>query len=343
MITIVAWIVVLGVLVAVHELGHFLVAKGFSMRVDEYSLGFGRSLWKRRWGETLYAVRMIPLGGYVRLGGMDGERRDDPRDFPNRPLGQRFLVILAGPVMNVLLAVILYAVAFGPVGQPVPTTTVAHTLAGYPAARAGIRPGDRIVSVDGHPIRDWTNLQKTLQHHARQRIAVGVERGHHLHHLSLTTRYDRQVKAWLIGIQPAMRAVHLGLLRAVGRGAMDTARLAGAWFGAMVHLLEGHGPSVEGPVGIAVQVRIAANLGFYYLVLLSAALSLNLGLFNILPFPVLDGSRLVLIGLEGVRKKALNPNHEGLIHLAGMVILLLMVVLVTFHDVASLVRARGSS
>ena len=343
MLTIVAWIVVLGVLVAVHELGHFLVAKAFSMRVDEYSLGFGPSLWKRRWGETLYAVRMIPLGGYVRLGGMDGARRDDPRDFPNRPLGQRFLVILAGPVMNLLLAGLLYAMAFGPIGQPVPTTTVANTLAGYPAAAAGIRPGDRIVSVDGHPIRNWTELQKTIQRHARQPIAVAVARGRHVRRISLTTRYDRQVKAWLIGIQPATRAVHLGVLPAIRRGVSDTAQLAGAWFGAMVRLVEGHGPNVEGPVGIAVQVGIAANLGFYYLVLLSAALSLNLGLFNILPFPVLDGSRLFLIGLEGVRKKAMDPQHEGLIHLAGMVILLLLVVLVTFHDVASLVGARGSS
>lgn len=344
MATIIAWIVILGVLVAIHELGHFFVGKGFGMRVDEYSIGFGPALWKRRWGETQYALRVVPLGGYVRFAGMDQNVDHNPRDFPNRPLWQRFLVIVAGPVMNLLLAMVLYALALGAVGVPVATTTVAQTLSGYPAARAGIRPGDRIVSIDGQPIRSWTALERSIESHHKQSMAVGIRGRQGVRVVRLHTQYDAKTKQHLIGIRPATTSMQVGPVTAISAGVTTTVRLTGAWFVALLHLVEGkHGVPVQGPVGIAVDVGIALQGGAYYLFLLAAALSANLGLFNILPFPVLDGSRLFFIGLEGVRKKPMDPDKESMIYLAGMVILLLFVIIVTFHDVLSLFGRSFSS
>lgn len=334
MLTILAWIVVFGVLVAVHELGHYFVAKSFGMRVDEYSLGFGPSLFSHMFGETLYSVRIIPLGGYVRLRGMDGQKSDDPREYPNRPVWQRFLVILAGPVMNLVLAFILFVIALGPVGTPTATTTIQHLIAHYPAHAAGLRPGDRIVAIDGHSITHGSAISTIVARHAHQVIRVAVMRGHQRLQFFIHPRYDKSLKQYLIGIQMGLRVVHLGVINSLKGGVTQTVGLSGAWFKALYGLVTGHHRfDLMGPVGIAVTVGRAAKAGWYWLVTLGAVLSVNLALFNILPVPVLDGSKLFLLGVEGVRRRAMNPEREGMIHMVGMAFLLLFVIFVTYHDI----------
>lgn len=334
MTTVIAWIIVFGILVAVHELGHFFAAKSFGMQVDEYSLGFGPALWSHRWGETKYAVRLLPLGGYVRLAGMDGEKSVDPRQYPNRPLWQRFSVIFAGPVMNLLLAAVLYVMVFGPVGMPTTTTTVAETVAHYPAAKAGVRPGDRIIAIDGHKVSNWTQLDNQIKRHHTGSMAVTVVRHHQEATYHLKTRFDRKEKKWIIGINPSTVLVHVGIGRALWKGLVTTVQLTGSWFVALAKLVTGRqGFDVTGPVGIAVMVGQAARAGIAYLFLLAAALSANLGLFNILPVPVLDGSKLFLLAVEGIRRRAMDPDREGMIHLVGMALLLVFIVFVTYHDV----------
>ena len=172
MTTVIALVAVFGILVSVHELGHYIVAKSLGMRVNEFSLGFGPALFSSQWGETQYSLRIIPLGGYVRLAGMEMDKTDDPDAFPNRPLWQRFSVIFAGPVMNLALAAILYILAFGPIGTPTITTTVASTVPHYPAYTAGIRAGDKIVAVDHRAIGTWTELQKAIVSHAHQPLVI---------------------------------------------------------------------------------------------------------------------------------------------------------------------------
>lgn len=334
MLTIIAWIVVFGVLVAVHELGHFFVAKSFGMRVDEYSLGFGPALFAHTWGQTQYSLRAVPLGGYVRIAGMDGENTSDPNSYVNRPLWQRFLVIFAGPVMNIVLAFVLYAIVFGPVGVPTATTTIQHVLAHYPAHQAGIVAGDRIVSIDGTKIHNGNQVTKIIAHHAKQTVRLGIMRNHHSYVYPVHPRWDPHYKEYLIGIELKMITVHLGLWQSLRTGAMQTIQLAGSWFVALYLLVTGQSRfDLMGPVGIAVTVGQAARAGWAYLIVLAAGLSANLGLFNILPVPVLDGSRLFLLGVEGVRRRRMNPERESMIHLVGMAFLLLFVVFVTYHDV----------
>lgn len=334
MTTFIAWIVVFGVLVAVHELGHFLMAKSLDMRVNEYSLGFGPLMLAKRWGETQYSIRIIPLGGYVRLAGMEGDKSEDPREYPNRPLWQRFVVVLAGPVMNLVLAAALYAVLFGPVGWPVGTTTIQNSLPSYPAYTAGIRSGDRIVAIDKQPIHSWSQVKSSISEHVRQPMRITVMRRGQPHTFTVRTRLDPRTHQYIIGIQPKTRLVHESIGQALLSGIGYTIRLTGLWFQTLANLFTGRGGfSVTGPVGIAVMVGQAAQAGMFSLILLSAGLSANLGLFNILPIPVLDGSRLFLLALEGVRRRAMDPNRESLIHFVGLVVLLVFVVFVTYHDI----------
>jgi regulator of sigma E protease len=344
--SVVGFIVVFGVLVTVHELGHYLVAKLTGVRVHEFSLGFGPPLWRRRRGDTEYAVRAIPLGGYVRMAGMDpeapdGERpldADDPRAFPNKPLWQRFVVILAGPFMNLVLAAVLYVVIFGPVGTPRPTTTVGVAMAGYPAQQAGIRAGDKVVAIDGHPVHTWNELATQIGRHVAKPIAVRVERGGATRTLVVTSRYDPTAHQRIIGIEPAYQTTHLPILAAIGSGASTTIGFAGAWFSQLGQLITGRlGLDVSGPVGIAVMVGQAVQQGWLATLLLAAALSANLGLFNVLPVPVLDGSRLWILVVEAVRRRPLDPAKEGMIHMVGFVFLVLFVLFVTYHDLLRLV------
>ncbi|MDA8205195.1 MAG: M50 family metallopeptidase [Thermaerobacter sp.] len=335
MITVLAWILVFGVLVAVHELGHFFAAKAFGMYVDEYSLGFGPSLLSHRFGDTLYSWRAVPLGGYVRLRGMDGQKSDDPDEYPNRPRWQRFLVILAGPVMNIVLAAVLYVIVLGPIGTPVFTTTIQQVMAHYPAHAAGLRAGDRIVSIDGHPIANGNAVIRAITHHAHQVIRVAVIRGHrHLVFRIPAPRYDPAMKRYLIGIELKTIIVHLSPVKALTAGVGQTVRLTGTWFSTLYQLITGqHRFDLMGPIGIAVVVGQAARAGWYYLFTLAAALSANLALFNILPVPVLDGSKLFLLGVEGVRRRAMDPERENMIHLVGFAFLLAFVAFVTYHDI----------
>ncbi|NMP21823.1 M50 family metallopeptidase [Sulfobacillus harzensis] len=335
MLTVVAWIVVFGVLVAVHELGHYLVAKGFGMQVDEYSLGFGPRLLKVSSATTEYSLRLIPLGGYVRLAGMDGEPSGNPDYYPNRPRWQRFLVIFAGPVMNMVLAFILFALLFGPIGVPTATTTIAHLMPHYPAQTAGLQAGDRVLAIDGHPVHSGTALSQAISHHARQMIRVTVARHGRMLTYAVRAKLDTHVKPhqYLIGIQLGMKVVHLGFGKSIATGVAQTVAMTGAWFKALFLLVTGQSRfDLMGPIGIAVTVGQAAHQGWADLFMLAAALSANLGLFNILPVPVLDGSKLWLIIIEGIRRKAMDPERENMIHLVGMAFLLVFVVFVTYHD-----------
>jgi regulator of sigma E protease len=342
-ITVLAWIVVFGVLISIHELGHYVMAKVMDIRVDEFSLGFGPALWQRRRGETLYAVRAIPLGGYVRMAGMDPTDEPGPvtdaRTYPAKPLWQRFLVIFAGPVMNLVLAAVVYMIAFGPVGMPAYTNTIGAMLRNFPAYQAGIRPGDTVVRVDGRSVTSWTQLATAIaRHDARPvHLTVRTPRGA-LRRYVLGTKYYAATKSRIIGIEPASRAVHLPVGAAVEAGVQQTAALTGSWFAALARLVTGRGAfDVSGPVGIAVMVGQAVQQGWLSLLLLGAALSANLGLFNVLPVPVLDGSRLWLLAIEAVRRRPMDPVKENMIHMVGFFLLLAFVVFVTYHDLLRLV------
>lgn len=337
MATVVALVAVFGILVSVHELGHFLMGKALGMHITEFSIGFGPALLSPQWGDTRYSLRILPLGGYVRIAGMEMNQSDDPNEYPNRPLWQRFAVIFAGPVMNLVLAGVIFALAFGPIGTPTATTSIAATIPHYPAYAAGIRAGDRITGIDNRPIKNWNELKHAIVEHVHQPIAMTLVRHGVVHHVTVRPRYDKTQKRYIIGIEPTTVIVHLPPLAAIRAGTVYTANLTAGWFSYMFKMISGRAPvALTGPVGIAVYVNQAVQIGMWSLFMLAGALSANLGLFNVLPVPVLDGSRLFLLGLEGVRRRPMKPEHENMIHMVGFVVLILFVLVITYHDVSHL-------
>jgi regulator of sigma E protease len=325
-------------------LGHFIAAKRAGVQVDEFSLGFGPRLLSHRSGETEYALRLIPLGGYVRMAGMypgaDG-RLDSagPRSFQAQGLWRRIGIIAAGPVMNFAVAVVLFATVFGAIGLPAaPTLVVASTEAGYPAAAAGVRPGDRIMAVNGTDIRNWNQLTALVRGSAGRPLRFTMSRDGHTVQITMTPRaVASQGGAGIVGITPVLAIVRLPTVTAVLQAFASTAGIVVSIFAALGALFHGTGMGeLMGPVGIGQQISQASQTGIGALLILTAALSADLGLFNLLPVPALDGSRLVFLGIEGLRGRPVDPEKEGFVHLVGFALLVVLMVFVTYHDVLRL-------
>lgn len=337
MVTFIASVVVFGVLIFIHELGHFLVAKLVGIRVHEFSLGFGPKLVCYPRGETSYNLRLFPLGGFVRMAGMDpGEEEeevDDSRLFNKKTVGQRIAVIVAGPLMNFFLAILLLAVIFAAQGVPGPSTTINNVLPDYPASAAGIRAGDTIRAVNGVPVNTWTELVAQINTRPEQKITVTVMRDGREEEISVRTIQDENGQG-KIGIIPANSYQKVNILAAAGAGVEWTVKLTFLILDFVSKMLFGQAPAeLGGPVRVVAEIGKAAEVGIYLLVELAAFLSINLGLFNLFPIPALDGSRILFLTWEKVRGRPVDPVKENFIHLVGFGLLLLFMVVVTYNDI----------
>ncbi|ADU51124.1 membrane-associated zinc metalloprotease [Thermaerobacter marianensis DSM 12885] len=340
----VVWtIAVFALLIVIHELGHFWAAKRSGVLVHEFALGFGPRLAYVRRGETEYSLRLLPLGGFVRMAGMqpDEEGLEDvppPRRFLGRPLGDRLKIIAAGPVMNVVLAVVLFTLVFAVIGVPVARPVVGEVVAGYPAAEAGLRPGDRIVAIDGQPVESWEQVVEGIQGAGQRPVEITVRRGEATLTVRVTPRPDPQRPGvGVVGIRPQVETARTGVVEAVVRGAQATYQVAAGFVLALVHLITGQGGfDIIGPVGIGRQIGEAARVGLSQVVLLAAVLSANLALVNLLPIPALDGGRLLFLAVEAVRGRPVDPEQENLIHFVGFALLMLLAIVITYRDLLRL-------
>lgn len=345
-LTVLWTVAVFALLIVIHELGHFWAAKRKGVLVYEFALGFGPRLGAVRRGETEYSLRLFPLGGFVRMAGMqpeeEGLERVPPeRRFLNRPLADRVGIIAAGPLMNVALAVVLFTLVFAVVGVPQPVPVVGGVEQGYPAAEAGLRPGDRIVGIDGRPVENWGDVVAMIQGAPGRTLAITVERDGHRLTLEVTPRPDpRRPGAGVIGIRPATETFRTGAVEAVRLGAAHTLRVAAGFVLALVQMATGQGGvDVMGPVGIGQQIGEAARVGLSQVILLAAVLSANLALVNLLPIPALDGGRLLFLAVEAVRGRPVDPEQENLVHFLGFALLMLLAIFITYRDI---LRLNGS-
>jgi regulator of sigma E protease len=357
-----AFVFVLGLLVLAHEFGHFAVAKRVGIKVEEFALGMGPRLFSLRGRETVYSLRLLPLGGFCKMAGEDAaggglsaadlrpvERQ---RQFGAKPPGQRALVLAAGPVMNFVLAGLVYALLFALFGLPVgwvKGAVVGDVSPGTPAAEAGILPGDRILKVNGVTVATWEEMAGLIARHPEQPMALVIQRPgrSQLLHLVVTPqrlpRPDRPEGAGFLGVTRQSnevrrvnpgQALRLGFLQA---WQVLVAMLDGLW-----QLVTGKvaGP-LTGPVGIARMTGQAARYGFDSVLELTAFLSLNLAIINLLPIPALDGGRLVFLGVEVIRRRPVNPEREGFIHFLGFAFLMLFLAVVTLKDLERLLFPGG--
>jgi regulator of sigma E protease len=351
--TILLFIVVLSLLVFVHELGHFLMAKKMGMRVDEFGFGFPPRFIAIRRGNTDYSINWIPLGGFVKIKGESGTHKNETDSFASKKAWQRFLVLIAGVTMNVLLAAVLFSMGFM-VGLPsqIDETLSANAnvvdqevlimqvLEDSPAQTAGIVPGDVLVSVDGRYFQTDVEARDYIQEHRDEPVSVVVKRTdgtNRTHELSAT--YLEAFDATAVGIGFITTGiVSYPFFSAIVQGTETTVMLT--WeilkaFGNLIQsLVAGHGVGVElsGPVGIAVMTGEVAALGFIYLLQFTAILSINLAIINILPFPALDGGRILFLIIEKLRNKPVDERIENVVHNLGFLFLMVLIVLVTYRD-----------
>jgi regulator of sigma E protease len=345
-LSVVAAILAVSLLIIVHEAGHYLAAKRFGMRVERFSVGFGPVLLSFRRGETEFAISALPLGGYVRIAGMAPGEAGDAADrglFSNHAAWRRFLVILAGPAMNYLAAILVAWFLLATLGlhAPDPSSRLGVIVPGSPAERAGLQPGDRVVVVAERPVDSFAALVEEVQRHPGEEIPVevarGDDRGERLT-LRLTPRDEGGVGK--IGVGQARVLVREGageaLLDAIDRTNANAALQLRA-FGSVFSQRQ----RVEGPVGIARELVRGAREGLEPFLGLVWTISVVLAILNLLPVPALDGGRLAFLGYEILTRRRVNERVEHWFHVAGFFLLVGLIVAVTiFGDLPRLLGKR---
>lgn len=338
-----ASVIVFGMLIFFHELGHFTIAKLVGIKVHEFSLGFGPKLLGFKRGDTNYNLRVFPLGGFVRMAGMEPEEDDveDGTGFGDKSVLQRISVIFAGPIMNFVLAALLLASIFVFQGLPVSSTEIEEVLPDRPAAAAGLKSGDRILAINGEPVRQWEQVVEIISINPGKEIEITVERGG----MNVTREVVPEVRedgqGW-IGIQPKPHFEKQNPFSAIIQGARYTVQVTLLILDFIGKMIFGEAPAdLGGPVRVVYEINRAAEMGFVYLLQLAAFLSINLGLFNLFPIPALDGSRITFLIFEWIRGKPVDPEKENFIHLVGFGVLLVLIVFITYNDVLQLFGENG--
>ncbi|HBT47789.1 MAG TPA: RIP metalloprotease RseP [Peptococcaceae bacterium] len=328
-------LIVFSLLIVAHELGHFLVAKRAGIKVEEFAIGMGPALVQFKRGETVYSLRALPLGGFNRMAGMEGDNQDDPRGFNRKPVSVRMAVIAAGSLMNFLLAVALFIFVFMVLGIPVDKNIIGRVEAGRPAAAAGLQPGDRVISINGVPVDSWTDMVREINRRPEETLILEIERAGQRMALSVQSERDPSTGVGLIGIRPSWE--RQGFLRSLHLGFSQAVTITAAIVISIIEMITGEiAPDVVGPVGIIQMVGEAASFGLANVLSFTAVLSLNLGLINLLPIPALDGSRLIFLTWEGLRGRPLDPSKENIIHLIGFALLMGLLLLITYRDILRL-------
>lgn len=325
--TIIYAIIMFCLLIFIHELGHFMAAKASGVKVNEFALGMGPALFKKQKGETLYALRAVPVGGYCAMEGEDEESQDE-RAFNNKPAWKKAIIVVAGAAMNLVLCVFLMMAISLYTGTM--TTTIDEVSKDGPAAVAGIRSGDTILAIDGKTVESWSDIIESITA-AENRAHIDVERqGEKLSFTSdLATAEDgRQI----IGIVPQREH---NVLTAVKGGTVSTWNMTKLMGKTIGQLFTGKVSTKEltGPVGIVYTVNDTAKYGFVYLLYLTALISLNLAIVNMLPLPALDGGRLIFIIVRKITGKSITDEIEGKIHFAGLMLLFALMIYVTWNDI----------
>lgn len=345
-------IVVLGFLVFVHEFGHFLVAKLSGMRVEEFSIGMGPTIYSVQRGETKYNLGLLPIGGYVRVTGQYAEEfddgvlsADDSRRYPNRPLWHRFVFTAAGSGMNFLTAIVLFTGLFLYIGIPVldnnADTVISAVVEDKPAAEAGMQNGDKVLNINGQPVNTWQELTAQIEQNGEKKAELLIERDNRQLTVSVIPEYDSETGRVLLGIQKEATK-KAGLVESFKLGAGETWQITKQLVVAVGNLVTGKvsiaddEEGLTGPVGIFKIIDDTAKAGVIYVVNLMAVLSINLGLLNILPIPALDGSKLVFLAIEGIKGSPVSPSKENFVHFVGFALLMMLMIFITYKDILRL-------
>lgn len=342
LITAVATIFVFGLLVLVHELGHFFTAKMVGMRVDEFAIGFGPKIISYKYGETLYSLRIVPLGGFNKIAGMDPDEEQDQYSFTAKSIPARMLVIVAGSAMNFVLPVVLFMTIFlsSGIDTPSPQPIIGNVFADKPAARAGLVVGDRILGVNDIEITSWQQFVSVVQVNANNKLALRYEHQGNIQTAIVIPEYDQKANRGIIGIMPHLDKTYPGFVEVVSLSFKQTYMIASSMVTGIIQMVTGEvAAEVAGPIGVAQMAGEVAKLGLMPLLQFTAFLSINIGLINLLPVPVLDGGHLVTLAVEGLRGKPLNKNHQQFIQMIGFSLLMMLFIVATYKDIVRFIES----
>jgi len=316
-------ILVFAIIVMIHEFGHFIIAKLSGIRVEEFAIGMGPKIYGKKRGETLYSLRTIPIGGFCKMTGED-ESSDDVKAFNKKPLHIRMAVIFFGPLMNFLLAILIFSLVI------TQSTIINEVIQGKPAHVAGIQKGDKIIEINGTKTEDWNSIKQSISSNPNTPINITLERNKEIKNITVTPIVDNETKDTIIGITPSLKIAGISFKN----GFYSTFEMTKAMVNFLGKLFTGRASSddVSGPVGIIVFINEAAKFGFLYLLNLTAFLSLNLGIINLLPIPALDGGRLLFLFIELIRRKPIEAEKEGFINFVGFVALMVLAVIIAYKD-----------
>jgi regulator of sigma E protease len=353
LVTIIVFILILSVLVFVHELGHFFTARKSGIAVEEFGLGFPPRIWGKKKGGTLYSVNWIPLGGFVKIKGEDGENRQDADSFGHKGFWTKSLVLSAGVLMNVVLAFVLLSFGFmfglpqaldnselnAPYVKGVKVQITA-VIKDSPAAAAGIKANDQIIRLNGQEVQNEDQVLNYIKEHQEEEIVLSLASAGQIKDVSVK---PGQVAGYEGGKALGINIVQVGLVKygfwaSWYHGLTATGillfRIVLAFYGLLKNLIMGAGVAADlsGPVGVAVLTGQVVDLGLAYVIQFAAMLSLNLAVINFFPFPALDGGRFLFLVIEKIRRKPNNQKVENLIHNLGFSLLMLLIVFITYRD-----------
>lgn len=346
MLSLIYFIILLGVLILVHEFGHFIVAKRLGVRVERFSFGFGPKLLSFKRGETEYLISAVLLGGYVKMAGDEpGEKlKNKSWEFLSRGAADRFKIIFAGPLLNYILAFLIFSVIFL-FGSPALTTEVGGFLKGYPAEKQGLAVGDKVLTVDSKGVKYWEDMTDIIHKHSEGPLKISVERSGKVIEKEIVpvirkTRdiFGKEVSVALIGITPSQKIenVRYGFPQFFYMGYKKLITLTGMTYKALWSVMIGRlsvKESMTGPIGIFVVTSQAAKMGFIYILHLMAILSASLAIFNLLPFPVLDGGHILFLAIEKLRGRPLSIKAQEAISNVGVSLLILLTILIFYNDI----------
>ena len=336
-ITIISAIFVFGLLVLVHEFGHFVTAKLTGMRVDEFAIGFGPKIFSKKYGETKYSLRAIPLGGFNDIAGMDpSDNKAGERGFCEKPVLSRMIVILAGSAMNFVLPVILFFTIYATVGVGKVSTepVIGGIIPGMSAEAAGLKAGDKILTVDGVKVTTWQEILSDIKKiEPNTTISLTYERDTKVAEVSVTPVYNERSKRALIGIQSSTVYEEKTVGEAFTAAMQHTKEIFVMMLNGLADLFKKPSDAeLSGPIGIAQMAGQAAETGIIPLLNFAALLSLNLGIINLLPVPALDGGHFVSLAIEAVRGKPMGARALMYTQRAGIAFLLVLTLYATTND-----------
>jgi len=339
--TLIVSLIVFGIIIFVHEFGHFILAKLSGIRVEEFSLGMGPQIVGHRKGETLYSLRALPLGGFCKMTGEMGDNQDappDPMSFNEKSLLSRMSVIVSGSLMNFLLGALIFALMFSVIGIPKDYTNyIGQVMADSVAEKAGIKANDEIISINGQHLNSWSEITGIIHNSSEKQLDLELKRDKETILVTVTPEYDQERKVGFIGITPRDAVwERINILSGIGKGFTQTYLLTIEMIRQLGLLVTGQvsADGVAGPVGIIQLIGESARFGWINVANLTALISINLGLINLLPIPALDGGRLFFLIIEAIRGgKRVEPEKENLVHFVGFALLMGLMLFITYKDI----------